>query len=200
MPITRTQAFWRARDAWNTRREATLVARAMEKHQHTVSGSGAVKFEHARNDPRRLYRYADRRWQEMVRAGLVLTSSTKAKRLGVEVSFSRGLQMDLIRILDAVASAMVDEMDRAAADAAFEIWRAWPVASGFSKASLDLAWGLRGEELVVSVVSRAPYTRFIKPRDSSKMTWSRSTQIVKLASLKASQRIAAKAEQEYNGG
>jgi hypothetical protein len=69
---------------------------------------------------------------------------------------------DAARLIDTVAPEVTAAMDPILAEAAFEVWRSWPVATGLSKSLLTLVWTAQGETLTGAIVAGAPYSTLIK--------------------------------------
>lgn len=69
--------------------------------------------------------------------------------------------------IEAIAPRLSAAYDSELGRFALDAWREWPVATGLSRSLLDVEVEQRGETLHGRVVSRAPYTVFIKGRGGS---------------------------------
>lgn len=69
--------------------------------------------------------------------------------------------------IEAVAPKLAAAYDKVLGRFIFDAWREWPVSTGLSKSLLDIELEQSGETFTGRVVSRAPYTVFIKDRAGS---------------------------------
>lgn len=69
--------------------------------------------------------------------------------------------------IEAIAPRMARAFDRHLGKLAQDAWNAWPVGTGLSRSLLDIEYEQRGETFIGRVISRAPYTVFIKSGGSS---------------------------------
>lgn len=142
------RAFTSARDAWWSSR---------------LAGSATLgKLEDA-GRVGRMARAKERRW------------SVAGKRY---LRAYRGLDGQLIRVpaalldmvsrrIEAIAPALAEVYDRRLGRLAFDAWSAWPVQTGLSRSLIDVELEQQGETFIGRVVSRAPYTVFIKSGGSN---------------------------------
>ena len=134
-----TQAFTSARDAWWSARSSGGAA------------AGASKMARA----------ATRKEQQWTVSGRRYLSAYKGLD-GQLIRFPAELVQMVATQIEAIAPKLSAAYDQELAKLATEAWAAWPVATGLSRSLLDVELEQSGEELHGRIVSRAPYTVFIK--------------------------------------
>jgi len=87
--------------------------------------------------------------------------------------YYKGLDGQLIRFppelagmiekqIESVAPKLARAMDARLGRVAMDAWENWPVSTGLSKSLLDIEYEQKGTTFVGRVVSRAPYTVFVR--------------------------------------
>lgn len=71
------------------------------------------------------------------------------------------------RQIESIAPRMARAFDKHLGKLAQDAWDNWPVGTGLSRSLLDIEYEQRGETFIGRVISRAPYTTFIKSGGSS---------------------------------
>jgi len=64
--------------------------------------------------------------------------------------------------IEAIAPKLARAYDKRLGRVAMDAWASWPVSTGLSKSLIDVEYEQRGEQFIGRVVSRAPYTVFIR--------------------------------------
>lgn len=141
MGFLASDAFRSARDAWYRARVASAARR--EREGLTVRAAVDVRRVQARWAPR--------------------VAVSMARSSAHHVADPR-LADRMRQLVADVAPAITESMDAALASTAFAAWRAWPVASGYSRSSIDIEYRAGGSIFVGAVVVNAPYWRFIPVR------------------------------------
>ncbi len=75
-----------------------------------------------------------------------------------------GLAQTLFELVKTLDSNLSESYDQNLGELALQSFDRWPVASGLSKAMLELSYTSAGGKFVGRINSRAPYTRYIKSR------------------------------------
>lgn len=137
MAWEKASAFWGARDAWTAARMSAQASRpssvpTLSRTADQWASSGAY-YLRSRPD---------------------IAGWIREQGAGVSGFASR--------LLDAVTPATAAAFDTHLSALAFAAWRAWPVASGYSRSRIDLQFDRHSGSFVGRIVSGAPYTFFIK--------------------------------------
>ncbi len=158
--------FWAAQAGWTgamqrraEQRAADLTAQKFGLNRKAANGWVAQQ----------------QKWGRLVGEGSLITGSKSGGNAGTWKGWGATVSPELSRwvakCLEGIADSLVQAMDAEVGTFMFRVWRAWPVASGFSKSLLGLEWSTQGDAIVARLVSRAPYTFYIglgKPLEDGK--------------------------------
>lgn len=172
--FARVRGFLSARDAWWSARRSE--ARGSTRGRTPTLGAAGLK---------------EGRWK------LAGKSYLRAYTLptGALVRFPAELLDAVAEQISAIAPKLAAAYDQELGALVEAAWDGWPTDTGLSKSLLDVELEQRGEVLVGRVVSRAPYTVFI--RDSAGYAYQR---LLRAPGRGAAARIASAMEDRSDGG
>jgi len=130
-----TAIFWEARDAW-------AAARSRSAGRASAKVAARAAYWTARTDAGKVGPPA-------------AVSAWMARREGGLEAFIAGIQA-------AVPEALANAFDEHVSRLLFSAWRGWPVSSGFSKSSLTVTYGQRGDDVTARIENTAPYVYYIQ--------------------------------------
>lgn len=140
------RSFLSARDAWWAARKAAPVGST--RGRTPTLGGAALK---------------EGRWKMSGRAYMRAYTSLS----GDLVRYPAELTEIIADHIEAMAPRLAAAFDRRLGRLAWDAWSRWPVDTGLSRSLLDVELSQQGDIFRGAIVSRAPYTVFIKTRAGS---------------------------------